>query len=99
MKPLVITSVADGAGLPAMCGATSFLFDLSFNNLLMPQPILANAFVDLFLNGGPIMWPIAIVSLFAVAIIMERCWWWVQLSIKRKPQVLERVLTALEEGA
>lgn len=64
----------------------------------MPQPILANAFVDLFLHGGPIMWPIAVVTLFAIAIIVERCWWWLQLSMKRKPQVLERVLTALENG-
>ena len=60
--------------------------------------ILANALVDLFHDGGPIMWPIAIVTLFAIAIIAERSWWWLQLSLKRKPQSLEQVLTALDSG-
>jgi biopolymer transport protein ExbB len=65
---------------------------------LMPTPILANSLVDLFHDGGPIMWPIALVTLFAIAIITERSWWWVQVSLKRKPQVLEQVLTALDAG-
>jgi biopolymer transport protein ExbB len=61
-------------------------------------PILANQLVDLFHEGGPIMWPIAIVTLFAVAIIAERSWWWFQLSMKRNPQALEQVLTSLDDG-
>jgi len=64
----------------------------------MLNPILANALVDLFHQGGPIMWPIAIVTFFAAAIIVERLWWWFQLSIKRRPQVVEQVLTALDGG-
>lgn len=61
-------------------------------------PILANQLIDLFHEGGPIMWPIALVTVFAVAVIGERSWWWFQLSLKRKPQVLEQVLTALDAG-
>ncbi len=61
-------------------------------------PILANQLIDLFHDGGPIMWPIALVTLFAIAIITERSWWWLQVSLKRKPQVLEQVLTALDAG-
>lgn len=61
-------------------------------------PILANTLVDLFHKGGPIMWPIIVVSLFAIAIIAERSWWWLQLARSRKPQVLEQVLTALDQG-
>lgn len=61
-------------------------------------PILANQLIDLFHDGGPIMWPIALVTLFAIAIITERSWWWVQVSLKRKPQALEQVLTALDAG-
>lgn len=61
-------------------------------------PILANTLVDLFHKGGPIMWPIVIVSIFAIAIIAERLWWWLQLARSRKPQVLEQVLTALDKG-
>ncbi len=61
-------------------------------------PILANTLVDLFHKGGPIMWPIIVVSLFAIAIIAERSWWWLQLARSRKPQVLEQVLVALDKG-
>jgi biopolymer transport protein ExbB len=46
----------------------------------MPSPILANAVIDLFHNGGPIMWPIAVVTIFAIAVIAERSWWWLQLA-------------------
>jgi biopolymer transport protein ExbB len=62
------------------------------------KPILANSIIDLFHEGGPIMWPIAITTLIAVAIIVERSWWWTQLSLKRKPQMIEQALTALDQG-
>lgn len=61
-------------------------------------PILANTLVDLFHKGGPIMWPIVLVSVFAIAVIAERSWWWLMLARSRKPQVLEQVLTALDKG-
>ena len=64
----------------------------------MPQPLLANSIVDLFQHGGPIMWPIAVVTLFAIAVIAERSWWWLQLARQRKPRELDAVLTALESG-
>lgn len=44
------------------------------------------------------MWPIGVVSVFSIAIIAERLWWWLQLARARKPQVLEQVLTALDQG-
>lgn len=62
------------------------------------NPILANSLVDLFHKGGPIMWPIIVVSLFAIAIIAERSWWWLQLARSRKPEVLDQVLTSLDQG-
>jgi biopolymer transport protein ExbB len=64
----------------------------------MPQPLLANSLVELFQHGGPIMWPIAVVTFFAIAVIAERSWWWLQLARQRKPRELEAVLTALESG-
>jgi biopolymer transport protein ExbB len=60
--------------------------------------MLANTLVNLFHEGGPIMWPIAIVTLFATAIIAERCWWWFQLGLRRRPQILEQALSALDQG-
>ncbi len=62
----------------------------------MPSVFFANAFVDLFIQGGPIMWPIAVVTLFAMAVILERCWWWLQQARGRRPRVVEKVLIALE---
>ena len=64
----------------------------------MPEPIVASYLVDLFHQGGPIMWPIAVVTFFAVAVIVERCWWWSQLSLRRRPQIVEQVLSALDTG-
>jgi biopolymer transport protein ExbB len=63
-----------------------------------PTLPLANALVELFLKGGPIMWPIATVTLFSIAIIVERCWWWLSLSRCRNAALLDSVLTALEAG-
>ena len=60
--------------------------------------LLANQLIDLFHEGGPIMWPIALVTLFAIAVIAERSWWWLQLWLKRQPQALEQVLNALDAG-
>ncbi len=64
----------------------------------MPPLLFANAFVELFKDGGPIMWPIGIVTLFAIAILVERTWWWINLSRQRQPKRLDEVLTALESG-
>lgn len=64
----------------------------------MPSPILANVVIDLFHKGGPIMYPIALVTLFAIAVIVERVWWWLQLSRQRNPKQIETVLGALEAG-
>lgn len=65
---------------------------------LMTSPLLANALMDLFRHGGPIMWPIGIVCIFAGAIIFERICWWLKFSRQRRPRDLEQVLIALESG-
>jgi len=62
------------------------------------RPILANNLVDLFHKGGPIMWPIIVVCLVAISIIAERSWWWIQLARSRRLDLLDQVLTALDQG-
>ena len=66
--------------------------------MTVPPPIFSNALVELFLKGGPIMWPIGVLTLFSVAVIVERLWWWFLLSRNRNADMLDRVLTALEAG-
>ncbi len=64
----------------------------------MLTPILADSLIDLFRHGGPIMWPLAIVSIFAVAVICERSWWWLQHARNRRSQDMERALAAMDAG-
>ena len=64
----------------------------------MPPVFIANIAIDFFRKGGPIMWPIAVVTAFAVCILFERLWWWAQLARSRQPKVLDEVLEALESG-
>jgi biopolymer transport protein ExbB len=66
--------------------------------MTVPPPIFSNALVELFLKGGPIMWPIGVLTLFSVAVIVERLWWWFLLSRNRNADMLDRVLSSLEAG-
>jgi len=60
--------------------------------------MLAYTLVELFLKGGPIMWPILVASIVAVAVVGERCFWWWRESRKRDPERLEKLLAALDNG-
>jgi biopolymer transport protein ExbB len=62
------------------------------------NPIFANVAVQFFLKGGPVMWPILICALVAVAVVGERNFWWWRERRRRDPQKLERVLAALENA-
>ena len=58
--------------------------------------MLANIAVKYFVSGGPVMWPILLCALVAVAVVGERsCWWWRE-SRKRDTRRLEQILAALE---
>jgi biopolymer transport protein ExbB len=60
--------------------------------------MLANIVVQFFLKGGPVMWPILICSLVAVAVVGERTFWWMRERQKRDPQKMEQLLAALENS-
>src|SRR5438094_269990 len=49
-------------------------------------------------TGGPIMWPILIVSIIAVAVVLERAFWWIGRWMRRDPKRIEKVFTAIETG-
>src|SRR5579859_3527150 len=60
--------------------------------------MLANILVKYFEAGGPVMWPILVTALVAVAVVGERTFWWIRESAKRDPQTLEKLFAALENG-
>jgi len=66
-----------------------------------PAPAKAgwtNFLIDNFRKGGPIMWPILIVSIIAVAVVLERVFWWTGRWMRRDPKRIEKVFTAIETG-
>ncbi len=97
--PGAVTSPgAVGATSPAAAAATS------------PSPAVAatpekpagilgsNWLVDQFRKGGPVMWPILIVSIVALTVVLERCIWWGGRWFRRDPKRIEKVFTAIENG-
>ena len=60
--------------------------------------MFANVLVKYFEAGGPIMWPILITGIVAVAVVGERMFWWSRESRRRNPAVLEKLFGAIEAG-
>ena len=60
--------------------------------------MIANIVLEFFLRGGPVMWPILICALVAVAVVGERAFWWMRERGRRDPRKLEQILAALENN-
>jgi biopolymer transport protein ExbB len=60
--------------------------------------MIANIVLQFFLKGGPVMWPILISALVAVAVVGERAFWWLRESSRRDPRKLGQILAALENN-
>jgi biopolymer transport protein ExbB len=60
--------------------------------------MFANIVVQFFVKGGPVMWPILVCALVAVAVVGERSFWWWRERCGREPRKLEQVLAALENA-
>jgi biopolymer transport protein ExbB len=58
--------------------------------------MMANIVVQFLLKGGPVMGPILLCALVAVAVVGERSFWWFRESYRRDPRKLEQILAALE---
>ncbi len=59
---------------------------------------LANTAVDLFLQGGPIMYPLLIAALIAIAVVGERLVWWFRTAGRRDLAAVAAALKAAEAG-
>jgi biopolymer transport protein ExbB len=60
--------------------------------------MLANIVLEFFLKGGPVMWPILVSAIVAIAVVGERAFWWWRESRKRDPKKMEQLLAALENS-
>src|SRR5438045_2891123 len=58
----------------------------------------SNWLIDKFHKGGPIMWPILIVSIIGLTVVIERIFWWTARWFRRDPKRIEKVFTAIENG-
>ncbi len=58
----------------------------------------SNFLLEKFDKGGPIMWPILIVSIVALTVVLERTFWWLGRWMRRDPKRIEKVFTAIEVG-
>lgn len=52
--------------------------------------------MELFAHGGPIMWPILMVSLLSVTVVVERTIFLIRENATREPEVVEKMLEYVE---
>jgi biopolymer transport protein ExbB len=92
----VTLSPAPGAAIsPAAAAATSP--SPAASPAAEAQPTSAgNWLIDQFRKGGPIMWPILIVSIIGLTVVIERILWWTGRWFRRDPKRIEKVFTAIE---
>ena len=54
--------------------------------------------LELMYKGGPVMWPLLVCSIVALAIILERMVFWIQVSRNRNQELINRIFTLTENG-
>jgi biopolymer transport protein ExbB len=97
--PGAVTSPAGaGATSPAAAAATSPVPAASPSPENATGFLAGNWLIDKFHKGGPVMWPILIVSIVALTVVLERCIWWGGRWFRRDPKRIEKVFTAIENG-
>jgi biopolymer transport protein ExbB len=52
--------------------------------------------MELFAHGGPIMWPVLIVSFLAVTVVVERTIFLIKENTTRQPEVVEKIFDLVE---
>jgi biopolymer transport protein ExbB len=64
----------------------------------IPEWAKGNTIFETFFKGGPVMYPIAVVLVVAVAVVLERIVWWTTQTVRRDSDKLDQVFAALEQG-
>jgi len=65
---------------------------------IMSDPSYSTQLIQIFLKGGPIMWPILIVSIVALATVLERLVFIATERNRRSPQMIRDILARVEHG-
>lgn len=60
------------------------------------KPIKIEIMIKIFLNGGPVMWPLLICSIVTVATALERLFFIIRENTRRKPQLVDEILKRVE---
>jgi biopolymer transport protein ExbB len=89
MSPTTTTTTATTSASPSGTPTPSATPESEFDK---------NFFIHNFKAGGPIMWPILLVSITALAVVLERIFWWLGRWMRRDPKRIEKVFTAIEVG-
>jgi biopolymer transport protein ExbB len=97
--PVTLSPAPGTAISPAPTTATSPSPAASPGAQAQPTGFLAgNWLIDKFHRGGPVMWPILIVSIIGLTVVIERIFWWTGRWFRRDPKRIEKVFTAIENG-
>lgn len=62
------------------------------------NPLFGNIVLDVFLRGGPLMWPILFCLFAALVVVCERTFWWWQLGRRSTRAGLEEAFAAVSDG-
>ncbi|MBU0732696.1 MAG: MotA/TolQ/ExbB proton channel family protein [Proteobacteria bacterium] len=54
--------------------------------------------IDLFVKGGPVMYPLLACSVIALTVIIERLLFWLREDMRRDPALVDQVLELCREG-
>lgn len=54
--------------------------------------------LEIFKNGGPVMYPLALCSIISLTIIIERTFFWIKIGMQRNQQLVDRVLELSRKG-
>jgi biopolymer transport protein ExbB len=96
--PVTLSPAPGAVTSPAAATATSPSLAASPTPEQPTGFLAGNWLIDKFHKGGPVMWPILIVSIIALTVVIERCFWWTGRWFRRDPKRIEKVFTAIEQG-
>ena len=54
--------------------------------------------IEIFLKGGPVMWPLLATSIVTLGVVIDRLWFIVHERRSRQPEVVDNILQLLEAG-